>query len=81
MKCRTNSLKAIQSALQYARLDGNSVCSSYIVSDGQYYEVYFGTLFVEYLFYVDCVSYEVMGFDSRPCELELSTEEEESKIA
>ena len=61
-----NSMAALNTAIAYAGLDSYDIFALTAERRGELYELSFRTDFMEYSFFIEADTLEVLGFDSAP---------------
>lgn len=66
MNIAKNSMSILNTAISYADLENYDIYGLTVLCDNGLYEVSFYTDVMDYLFYVEASTLEVLGFDSAP---------------
>ena len=68
MNIAKNSMAVLNTAVSYAGLDNYDIYDLTVLCENGLYSVSFTTDVMDYLFYVEAETLEVLGFDSAPVE-------------
>ena len=63
-----NTVAALNAAVAYAQLENYDIYGLAAARVQDMYELSFGTDLMEYLFYIDAETLEVLGFDASPAD-------------
>ena len=63
-----NSLSALSAAVKFAQLDNYDIYALRVTCENGLYEISFSTDVMDYCFFVEAESLEVLGFDASPVE-------------
>ena len=74
MNISKNSMVILNTAISYAQLDNYDIYGLLVIGEGGLYEVSFYTDIMDYCFYIDASTLEVLGFDASPVEADAHTE-------
>ena len=61
-----NSMAALNTVIAFAGLESYDIYGLSVLRSGELYEISFSTDFMEYSFFVEAETLEVLGFDSAP---------------